>query len=385
MELSSFFQRRRLILVTFFFSLILTMTGQMSVSPVKDPASVAGKKGIIYALPRTTLVIEVQVERTEQIKGPLAQYAETYLGISDIIKENKTTYSIEAISVKPVSEPDPVNYYFIEWGSKTERPLSIKISPQGTLMGYKSITEETDRTMNRNEEFEYISPAGAFPFYRAGAMKEQIDSIIRKVSIDTLYFESLSFKKYLKPQNEEDKATEAAQVIAAIKKDKYNLLVGYQETAYEKDALEFMMSRLEDMEREYLKLFTGVTYHQSVTYSFTYTPPADLMQQADPLFGFNEGTGIIQPKKDGTDVAIIINPLESCVTSSTSDIVFPAQGLIFRMPCIAEVIINHGVKQQYSQRLPINQIGMLSMLPQNVTEVEFNPETGVPVNISLKP
>lgn len=384
MERTISFLIKRFILFSIFFCLVIYSMAQLSVVPVQDPSTISGKKGVLYNLPRTTIVVEVQVERTEQIKGPLSQYSETSIGVSDVIKENKTTYSIEGISLKAVNEPDPSRYFFIEWGTKTDRATSLQVSPGGTLVRYSSL-QKLDKEYSDEGKFEYVTPLKAFPVYRAGALKEQVDSVIRKISIDTLYFEKLTFRKYMIPQREEDKAAEASQIIEGIKRDKYSLLVGYQETAYEKEAIEFMLNRLEEMEREYLKLFTGVTYRQTQSYTFYYTPPEELVEEAIPLFGFSESMGIIPSKMDGSDIVMIISPEEGCIQNSLSDISFPAEGITYRVPCTAEIVVNHGVRQELKQKLPICQYGTLSLLPPNTAEVIFDEETGIPVKVVMLP
>ena len=48
-----------------------------------------GKKaGFYYSLPQTYVKVDVKVEQIEKIKGPYAEYANKYLGLQNIIKEN---------------------------------------------------------------------------------------------------------------------------------------------------------------------------------------------------------------------------------------------------------------------------------------------------------
>ena len=53
---------------------------QINVSKSQQYHKASEKKGFYYALPRTFIKIDVVVNKTEQIKGPYAEFAEKYLG-----------------------------------------------------------------------------------------------------------------------------------------------------------------------------------------------------------------------------------------------------------------------------------------------------------------
>ena len=91
-------------------------------------------------------------------------------------------------------------------------------------------------------EHLFVTPDPAYLFkkYTESPTREIIDTMIRRVSIDTLVIEEKIFKRSMIEFTDQEKAQEAADKIRQIEKDKYNLLVGYQETAYSREAMEFM-------------------------------------------------------------------------------------------------------------------------------------------------
>ena len=89
------------------------LTAQISVSKIDDSFNAGNKDGIVYALPRTLIQVDVTVEQKELLAGPLRNYAEKYLGITNYISQDAFEYSIKGIKLIPVSEPDPEQYYFV--------------------------------------------------------------------------------------------------------------------------------------------------------------------------------------------------------------------------------------------------------------------------------
>jgi hypothetical protein len=70
--------------------------------------------GVYYSLPKTIVTVEVTLNKTYKVKGPYSSYAQKYLGLSNIITENSTSYDLAGITLNSYSVPDPDQYYFVE-------------------------------------------------------------------------------------------------------------------------------------------------------------------------------------------------------------------------------------------------------------------------------
>ena len=55
----------------------------------------------------------VEMERTIEKPGPYAQYAKIFLGLTNVIKSESESWSIEGITVKTHDELDPSEFYVI--------------------------------------------------------------------------------------------------------------------------------------------------------------------------------------------------------------------------------------------------------------------------------
>ena len=69
--------RKTILLLFIMIGISLTQQGysQINVFHIDNNATVSGKDGIFYALPRTVIKIDVTIDRIENYKGPYAEYA----------------------------------------------------------------------------------------------------------------------------------------------------------------------------------------------------------------------------------------------------------------------------------------------------------------------
>ena len=117
---------------------------------------------------------------------------------------------------------------------------------------------------------------------------EKVDTIIRKVNIDTMTLERQYLKRTMVEKSPEQKAKEAADFISKIKDNRFNLVTGFQEVNYNKETLEYMDTQLRMMEKEYMKLFTGISIHRPMTFSYSYTPNPNQVNVEVPDFQIPE-------------------------------------------------------------------------------------------------
>ena len=70
-------------LLVLFIFLPQLIFAQIRVSKVEGSFNAGNNDGIIYALPRTIIQVDVVVEQKHMLAGPLRNYAEKYLGITN--------------------------------------------------------------------------------------------------------------------------------------------------------------------------------------------------------------------------------------------------------------------------------------------------------------
>jgi hypothetical protein len=367
------------VLLILIFSDNESIYAQLRVSRVNASEMPAGKKGLLYNLPRTMINVELAVTKTQQFPGPLAEYAAEYLGLDNVIIKGSIYFSVENAAISSSTEADPNEVYLIEKEEKSSGEIWISFDKGSDLI----TIEKFDKTAapkgftSWNEHlFEPPESANLFRKYTESPTREKIDTMIRRISVDTLVIEEKTFKRSMVKYTDQEKAQEAADKIKQIEKDKYNLMVGYQETAYSREAMEYMYNRLEEERLEYMKLFTGVSVKETLKFTYEFFPDPGKEEQEYRLAALSKIAGIIAP--DGqNDVKVIFHadiPIIKPPEAVAGLVAYT--GFVYRVPATAQALLIVQGKEMDSRRFEILQFGPIMSLPQEFKRVEFDMETG---------
>jgi hypothetical protein len=365
--------------------------GQINVYRIDKNTVSTGKDGVYYSLPRTVIKVNVTVDRIENYKGPYAEYAYKYLGLKNVVGTNSVEYIINNIKVTTSAEPDPDQYYFVEFGdrlSKGEKAGLFSLSESGLFIG--TLPEEPDTVREiriiKAEEPPLISEKDVFPeifkYSSDASFFEKVDTIIRKVNIDTMTMERQYLKRTVVEKSPEQKAKEAGDFISKIKDHRFNLISGFQEVNYNKETLEYMDSQLKILEKEYMKLFTGISIHKTLVFSFVYTPNPNQVNAEMPVFKYSKTKGIIDLDEPGGKV-VTVKLQRSGTTGSLSSYLKKAtyddkknHGFFYRIPEPAKVTVKLDENLQDETQCLVSQLGVVTYLPVNKWKVSFYKETG---------
>ncbi|MEI7897667.1 MAG: DUF4831 family protein [bacterium] len=373
------------------FVVICTVFGQINVLRIDNNAAPQTKEGIFYSLPRTVVKVEVKIDRAENYKGPYADFALRFLGLKNVIVANTIDYKISDITITTYPEPDPDQYYFIELGdkiSKGEKAGMLSLSDAGIILG--TLQERDDTLMNSSQpakteelpaEMDKDAFGELFKYSADVSVFEKVDTIIRKINIDTMTVERQYYKRTMIEKSPEQKAKEAADYISKIKDNRFNLLSGTQEVNYNKETLEYMDTQLKTMEKEYLKLFTGISLHKSLTFSYKYIPIPNQINTEIPIFKFLKSRGVIDLDEQGGKVVTIkiqrvgnTNTVANYLKKAEKDT--KIQGFSYRIPELARVTVKLDENTQEETQCLVSQLGVVTSLPANKWMVRFYRETG---------
>ena len=383
------FGNRILWIPLFYFPLVAI--SQINVVHIDPSATPQTQQGIFYALPRTVVNIEVTIDRIENYKGPYAEYAQRYLGLQNVVTANTVEYRLEKFSISTSAEPDPDQYYFVELSgilSKTENDGLLSLSESGLILGTYPAERDTFQTVYREmerQQEEIISERDVFPEifknYADISVFEKVDTIIRKVSIDTMTLEKQYLKRTMVEKTAEQKAKEAADFISRIKDSRFNLLIGYQEVSYNQETLEYMDAQLKLLEKEYMKLFTGISMHKVYTVHFKYIPLPNQINTEVPIFKFLPSRGIMDLDETGGRAVTIrvqrvgnTNQVASCLNRAMKE--SKVRGFSYRIPELARVTVKQGNEIVDETQCLIIQLGIVAYLPLDQWKVRFHQATG---------
>lgn len=381
----------QIILFVWFLFSFVNVSAQFRVVPFAKGQIAPETDGVFYFLPRNTVIVEIEVIKTETFKGPYSDFAGKYLGLTKVINENSTKYNLGQVNVRLQAEPDPSHLYFVALDPKSAKgkSLSISLTNHGIISGFamKSL-DDHEKSMLHVEKDQ--SNSQIFKELYQPSLTEKIDTIIRKISIDTTTIEERIVKRSITEKSADQTAKEIADAIRKIDENIFNLTTGYQEVNYSKESLQFMIYQLRKAQNEYLALFIGKQRVSSVVHTFYVTPQGN-NELLESLCKFSPASGIL-PKNAGTgeNINLTLSKIEenSSLTTFVKQREQPekkSRGLYYRIPQQVKVTVVAGANVLLQRNELIPQFGEVTYLPAgNFDQAEFNPTTGSLISISIK-
>lgn len=356
---------------------------------------------LVYSLPKTVIVVEVELNTISKHKGPFYMYAKTYLGgARDVIMGDETTRDISGINILSYSEPDTNNIYSIKYG-KNYNIHNINLTSKGFLAGinltdFESDFEQeniTESFMNSDSEVE--SKLSYTDYTLEPALETRYDTLYKEVFVDSAYIKVPVIHKKLVNKTVETQAKELADQIFLLRDDKNALLKGENDGDIfpEGEALTIMLKELSKLESDYMSLFTGHTESTKRVYRFEYHPDSDENNIEVELFRLSRKYGIL-PVGDINGKPVIIKitrhdftkPVNSYENKKNSVKGISASGLMYRIPDEANIEILIGEYSVARRRISIAQFGTINVLPKEIftdeSKVEFYPDYGSLKSIS---
>jgi hypothetical protein len=316
----------------------------------------------IYALPQTRLVVMATAGKNVFIPGPYQKYSDEFLGIKGTSNQSSTTWNIIDIKLSTISEPDPEHFYSVKiQNNPTASELISKMTDDNLLMNACS---ENNFQLYHNdfvrsvEDFPFTDLT-VKPFYFEEKKKKQ-----KNVLEDSAFALIPSLEKHLQAKSEKEKAFEAAQFIFKIRKRRFKLVSGQYEVFPEGIALSASVEELNKLEKEYLSLFIGKNYTDTIINVFSSVPVSSEILQRVTLFRFSSETGFLtSSENEGTPIILEVKDLNQ--NELLSQLQLPAQGadnsnrLYYRLPDKCSVSIFYNSHILLESELPVYQFGAI--------------------------
>lgn len=373
---------RRIILLILFVYSVASTHAQLRVVPASNKSSESTTPGFYYALPMKGLKFDITVKKTEVLAGPYHTYAEKYLGLQNVPYTNNTSYEIVDMQLSTFIRPDPDQFYFVEYAErdfKEERTLELVLSEAGMITGFNdpSVASETPDIIIEKDEPDK-QHRDVFHYRAENNLYEKIDTVIRKITIDTLTIEKEFYRSSWEQKSSEQKAREAANFISRIRENRFLLISGYQEVDYG-ESIKYMDAKLLELEKEYLSLFTGVTMSSTINYSYIIIPDKENAGNTISLCKFSPSRGILNAGQQGNDLRVEIQPLgiaESLNDFNKKKGADGRIGIYYRIPEYADLKLTMAGETLLIANLLLSQFGTVSFGPVYNPQVQFYPSTG---------
>ncbi|MBN1926316.1 MAG: DUF4831 family protein, partial [Prolixibacteraceae bacterium] len=313
-------------------------------------------EGIVYALPRTGFQIEIEVERINFFPGPYAPFAKKYLGIDSVGLTSEEKYLISEITTCYVSEADPSAVFLCPITDAT----GISMLPGGVISGINIQPQKPIETISGSD---YINTVH-FP-----------DAVYTDRSVDDNYFieiDSENGEETIMEKPDEEKAREAADYLFRIKRKRgYTILSPSDAVPEDGLGYKVFVEQSEKVEKEYVSLFIGKTFHNKENHSFIFYPDSTNID-GEVLCRFSESKGVL-PATDITAKPIMIKLSSEAITAATLDSMkiclnpeAGSTGIYYRIPVMADMEISWGFNTLYNGKAPVGQLGTISKIPANI-------------------
>ncbi|MCR4872885.1 MAG: DUF4831 family protein [Bacteroidales bacterium] len=355
-----------------FFVVNMLMMGSFAQIQVY-PADVVPEKGmkyvgsVRYALPTTTLKMTVSVSKVQDVRGYFADYAESLLGLTNIIQQNRTYYTLNSVDVEPIATPDESKIYCAYTSNADIAKLWQEESRTATdVLAAAPLNTYTIHTATLPDFFKNYADISYTQQSEAFVDTKIIDGVVTQVPASHTKTVSKSF---------ESKAREAADAIMKSRKDQYNLVAGEQETPYSGEALQTMLAELKAWENNYMSLFTGISIADTITYVFYVTP-----ESLSPVtaFYFDATKGLSQDKGAEADAyKLIFSRVYRKYITEIVDVNYPQHGYVTRDTKPVQVSLSHNSANVHDFGIiNMHQAGSLQLPPLYDKQVKGVKEFG---------
>lgn len=372
----------RRILIFLPLLLILSSCAIYTVYPVKSKPLVHPKGGMLYALPKTKVCVNVTFTKRNFEQAPYAEYAAEMLGLDKT--DVSSPYSIENITIEGVNEADPNYYYFIY-----PRRLSVNVDSRHLLRSvgvshdeyeeYESYTERRGKSSSDEE----LSMAENNLYDRADTFYVRGDRA-GKPSLVSTKKDSRSVRQ---------RAAAAAQRLEEIQNRRQQLLYGEADVDYSPESIKYILERLNEQEQAILDQFVGRKSSETVRFYFEpKTDRASLDSQTVALFAFSPKLGLRTgaAMEKGMDTIYCTlhseNTLKGAVRfvkqrtkgKRKNDTPVGRRTFKYRQSETVHVTL-HGAGFVYESDIRVAQFGPVVDLPKHKFEAIFDRRTGDPV------
>ncbi|MEZ5072806.1 MAG: DUF4831 family protein [Bacteroidales bacterium] len=320
-----------------------------------------------YGLPRTVLRIEVVTREEIRIPGPYREYAGRLLGVSEVIAQKSSSWSVEDVRIAPFSEWDPARVYSLNvTGGSLDDGILNELQSQGlVLLGGEPVSQVAPGpTLASSRQVDYVR---YLDMGIDGNFEERTETMYKTLVTDTSFVRVPVERKVVEEKSVSTKAGEAAEFILELRSRRFDLLTGEYNVFPQGEAMKVAIDRIDALEESYLSLFVGKTLTRIQKRVF-FVVPADGKELSRQALGmFSSQLGFV-PRElgEGEPLEVILKPqgltreLGRGMAAGTDRL---QNALVYRVPDVVELQLVWGGNVLSSGRVSVFQSGDLVSRP----------------------
>lgn len=313
---------------------------------------------VVYYMPKTELLVTLSYDRVEQQPGIFYQYAQRYLGATDIVVEKKVSYLLKDVQLSTVTTADTTRAYKLPTHVANGTCL-VSLSQDGRLLGYNCATQPavntTQPAINSTQPAINTTPHNAV----LPLLEEQfIAGSVAKM------------------------AEGAAKLIYRLRETRLQILAGdVEHLPADGKSMQLVLDEIDQQEQQLVELFIGKITTQSYTQQVRYTPAKSV--ENDVLCRFSVHKGLVDANDlSGEPIYISIAahqqvPQDIIIEDKKVEL----SALYYNLPGSADITLQykdihltqHIAVAQWGYAVPLAK-ALFSGKPH--VSIQFNPETG---------
>lgn len=339
----------RTILTVMFAALPLALSAQKKADP---------DGYVTYALPSTTITLEVEAVQEKFYAGPYAKFAEKYLGIK-VRQKDEMSYQISQVKMTPYMEVDQSVRYTIPVKKGAVDGSFLSLTSCGLVaFGEGGLMQES---------------SWRFPVQTQGDFSNKGVTANLKSESTTLYRSKKNSKSSSSVQQNmvvektlEQRAAETAEMIVKLREQRLKIVTGDTDATYSGEAMGAAIEEITRLEEEYMTLFAGYSENQVQTMKFEVIPEAGRESHLYVAFRLSDTAGLVPADNlSGRPVVLEIIPQEMAEPEVETLVKVKTPLAYFRIPAVCTVKLKEGNQLLIQERFPVYQLGRLSSMPVN--------------------
>ena len=337
------------------------LCAMMSVSMMAQSVR-EGEMAVVYYMPQTQLVIDVEYEAVILHRGIYAEYAKQYLGSTEVVNDDAIWYRITDIHprIKTVADYSRMYKVGIEPKAVVNYQM-LSLTREGTLLGYNIERENTRKD----------KPCCHHPKNDANGAREENNAN----NVLPLFEEHIVGKSLA------EQAQGAAKLIYRIRENRLYLIGGeVDKVPADGKAMELALDKMDALEKQLVELFIGHIEVEKRHKSFTYTP---MKSEEVELAYFSEQNGFTT-FGNGDPIMLNITARRQTKGNPNSDgkkVSMPSP-LFYNLPGSMTYTVTYLNEVRAEGEAQVAQFGVDVPLAQDLftgkqpIHIRFNPQTG---------
>lgn len=340
---------------------------QVRVAPLGEEVPEASSKHL-YILPQTVLKVVIGFLEVKHIPGPYWEYAERYLGITEVIRRAGSHWQIVDVKVEPHSEMDPDGSYHINViEGAFEKSLMEPLLARGVVLDGTAPVQFGIR----NPMLGRGSDRGIVRYVDLGIesnFDQRKETMYKTIVTDTSFVEVPVTRTVVEEKSLAMKAEEAAEFILELRSRRFEMLTGEYEGYPQGEAMTAAISKLDELESSYLSLFTGKTIGREEERAWFIIPEPGSDATVYQLGLFSGQLGFVpETLLEGDPLSVHMNPLGMTGAMDnyySTEIDSTARNVVYyRVPDVVDLKVVLGNETLSSQRLSVYQSGAMVAMP----------------------